>query len=88
MQSLEMFQFYQQCLYQACNKNFGPGKNGPGGPFWSPKIGPGGPTLVAKIGPAQPKMVWCRIYSYHASAASDVRPHFRYKCAAVSRDAL
>ena len=37
------------------------GKNGPGGPFWSPKIGPGGPNLVAKIGAAQPKMVRCRI---------------------------
>ena len=52
--------------------------------------------MVTKISPARPKMVWCRISiefiaSYPAlaaSAANGIRPHFRYKCAAVSRDAL
>ena len=54
------------------------------------KNGLGGPNLVAKIGPARPKMVWCRISIEFiaARAASGVRPHFRYKCAAVSHDAL
>ena len=69
-----------------CNENFGPGKTVLAYHFWSPEIGPGEPNLVAKIGLARPKMVRCRILIEFIlpSAASGVRPHFRYKCASCS----
>ena len=56
---------------RVCHGKNGPGKNGPAGPFfhpklvrpdqfWSTKVGPAGPILATKNGPARPKVVRSR----------------------------